>query len=42
MEWVKLKNIPICPLSKPIPVYNVDGTANNTGMITDIANIILL
>jgi predicted aspartyl protease len=41
IEWVKLNNIPICPLSKPIPVYNVNGTANDAGMITDIANIIL-
>jgi hypothetical protein len=24
-----------------IPVYNVDGTANDTGMITDIADVIL-
>jgi hypothetical protein len=32
-----------CPLtvSKPIPVYNVDRTANDASMIIDIANIIL-
>jgi hypothetical protein len=41
IEWVKLNNVPIRPPSKPIPVYNVDGTANDTGMITDIADIIL-
>jgi hypothetical protein len=41
IEWVKLNNVPTCPLSKPIPVYNVDGTANDAGAITDIANIIL-
>jgi predicted aspartyl protease len=41
IEWAKLNNVPTCPLSKPIPVYNVDGTANNAGAITDIANIIL-
>jgi hypothetical protein len=29
------------PLTKPIPVYNVDGTTNDAGMITDIADIIL-
>jgi hypothetical protein len=29
------------PLSKPIPVYNVDGTANDASAITDIANVIL-
>jgi hypothetical protein len=38
IEWVKLNNVPICPLSKPIPVYNVDGTANDASMITDIAD----
>jgi hypothetical protein len=41
IEWVKLNSIPTRPLTKPIPVYNVNGTANDTGMITDIANIIL-
>jgi hypothetical protein len=41
IEWAKLNNIPTCPLTKPIPVYNVNGTANDTGMITDIADIIL-
>jgi hypothetical protein len=40
IEWVKLNNVPTCPLIKP-PVYNVDGTANDAGIITDIANIIL-
>jgi hypothetical protein len=38
---VKLNNIPTCPLTKLIPVYNIDSTANNAGMITDIADIIL-
>jgi hypothetical protein len=23
IEWVKLNNIPTCPLTNPIPVYNV-------------------
>jgi hypothetical protein len=41
IEWAKLNNILTHPLSKPIPVYNVDGTANDTGAITDIADIIL-
>jgi hypothetical protein len=40
IEWVKLNNIPTHPL-KPIPVYNVDSTANDASAITDIANIIL-
>jgi hypothetical protein len=39
--WAKLNNIPTCPLTKPIPVYNVDSTANDAGTITDIADIIL-
>jgi hypothetical protein len=29
------------PLTKLIPVYNVGGTANDAGAITDIADIIL-
>jgi hypothetical protein len=41
IEWAKLNNIPTCPLTNPIPVYNVDGTANDTSAITDIANVIL-
>jgi hypothetical protein len=41
IEWAKLNNIPMCPLTKPIPVYNVDGTANDAGAIIDIADVIL-
>jgi hypothetical protein len=41
IEWAKLNNIPTCPLTKSIPVYNVDGTANNASAITDIADVIL-
>jgi hypothetical protein len=41
IEWAKLNNIPTCPLTKLIPVYNVNGTANDAGTITDIADIIL-
>jgi hypothetical protein len=29
------------PITKLIPIYNADGTANDAGMIMDIANIIL-
>jgi hypothetical protein len=29
IEWAKLNNIPTRPLTKPIPVYNVDGTAQS-------------
>jgi hypothetical protein len=38
---VKLNNVPTRPLTKLIPVYNVDGTANDAGAITDIADVIL-
>jgi hypothetical protein len=41
IKWAKLNNVPTHPLTKPIPVYNVDGTANDAGTITDIADIIL-
>jgi hypothetical protein len=41
IEWAKLNNIPTCPLTKLIPAYNADGTANNAGAITDIADVIL-
>jgi predicted aspartyl protease len=41
IEWAKLNNIPMRPLTKPIPVYNVDGTANDASMITDITDVIL-
>jgi hypothetical protein len=41
IEWVKLNNIPMRPLTNLIPVYNVDGTANDAGMITDITDIVL-
>jgi hypothetical protein len=41
IEWAKLNNIPTRPLTNPIPVYNVDGTANDASTITDIADVIL-
>jgi hypothetical protein len=41
IEWAKLNKIPTHPLTKPILVYNVNDTTNNTDMITDIANVIL-
>jgi hypothetical protein len=41
IEWAKLNNIHTRPLTNPIPVYNVDGTANNAGTITDIVDVIL-
>jgi hypothetical protein len=41
IEWAKLNNISTCPLTKPILIYNIDGTANDAGMIIDIADVIL-
>jgi hypothetical protein len=41
IRWAKLNSVPTHPLSKPIPVSNVDGTANDASAITDIADIIL-
>jgi hypothetical protein len=41
LQWVKLDNVPMHPLTKPIPIYNVDGTTNDAGMIMDMADIIL-
>jgi hypothetical protein len=41
IEWAKLNNVPTCPLTKPIPVYNIDSTTNDTSAITDIADVIL-
>jgi hypothetical protein len=41
IEWAKLNNVPTHPLSKLIPVYNIDSTANDAGTITDIADVIL-
>src|SRR3979490_2499834 len=35
-EYVRLNNIPTRRLTSPIPVYNVDGTANEAGAITEI------
>src|SRR3981189_782880 len=40
-EYVRLNNIPTRRLTTPIPVYNVDGTANEAGAITEIADVIL-
>jgi hypothetical protein len=41
IKWVKLNNIPTRPLTNPIPVYNVDVTANDASAITDIADVTL-
>jgi hypothetical protein len=39
IEWAKLNNIPMRPLTSPIPVDNVNGTANDASMITDITDV---
>src|SRR3981189_2179961 len=40
-EYVRSNNISTHRLTTPIPIYNVDGTANEAGEITKIADIIL-
>jgi hypothetical protein len=41
IEWARLNNIPTCPLTNMIPVYNINSTANEARMITEITNLIL-
>jgi predicted aspartyl protease len=40
-EYVRSNNLSTRRLTTPIPVYNIDGTANEAGTITEIADIIL-
>jgi hypothetical protein len=40
-EYVKLNQIPTTKLSRPIPVFNVDGTANTEGSISEVAELLL-
>ena len=40
-KYVSENNISTRPLSKPIPVYNVDGTRNEAGSVSEIADVIL-
>jgi hypothetical protein len=40
-EYVHSNNISTCRLTTPIPVYNVNGTANEAGAITETADVIL-
>ena len=40
-EYVKSRRIATCTLSCPIPVFNVDGTPNNAGAITEVVDCIL-
>jgi hypothetical protein len=41
IEWARSNKIPTCPLTNPIPVYNVNGTANEAGRIVEIADLVL-
>ena len=40
-EYVKSNQIPTKKLSQPIPVYNVDGTKNADGAISEVADLLL-
>ena len=40
-EYVKSNQIPTKKLSQPIPVYNMDGTANTDGAISEVADLLL-
>ena len=40
-EWVHSNNITTKQLRTPIPVFNVDGTPNEAGMITEVADLLL-
>jgi hypothetical protein len=40
-EYVCLNNISTCHLTTHIPIYDVNGTANKAGAITEIADVIL-
>jgi hypothetical protein len=40
-EYVRSNNFSTCRLTTPIPIYNVNGMANEAGAITEIADIIL-
>ena len=40
-EYVKSNRIPTRKLSSPIPVFNVDGSPNQDGAITEVADLVL-
>src|ERR1700723_2684943 len=40
-KFVEINDIPTCELSDPIPVFNVDGTPNEAGMICEVVDIVL-
>ena len=40
-EYVKSNQIPTMKLSQAVPVYNVDGSANQDGAISEVAELLL-
>src|SRR6266571_8914977 len=40
-DFVTHAKLPTCKLSQPIPVYNVDGTPNETRSIHEVVNVIM-
>ena len=40
-QWARANNITTRSLARPIPVFNVDGSPNQTGPITEIADVVL-
>jgi hypothetical protein len=40
IDWAKSNNIPTCPLTNLIPVYNIDGTTNEASMIVEITDLV--
>jgi hypothetical protein len=40
-EYVKSNQIPTTKLSQAVPVYNVDGSANQDGAISEVAELLL-
>jgi len=40
-EYVKSNQVPTTKLPQPIPVFNVDGTANTEGSIVEVAELLL-
>lgn len=40
-DYVRQHGLTTCPLSQPVPVYNVDGTPNQAGRISEVVELIL-
>jgi bifunctional ADP-heptose synthase (sugar kinase/adenylyltransferase) len=40
-EYVISRNLPVQPLSQPIPVLNVDGSPNQAGGITGVVDMVV-